>query len=112
MDYFLDVVLPIPLERRFTYTISEQEAAFIKPGMRVAVPFGKAKIYTAIAYQVHTEAPIAYEAKEIHQILDEHPLVTTNQLKHWNGLPSITCALWEKWSAVPCPVHFYWRARP
>ena len=96
MDYFLDVVLPIPLERRFTYTISEQEAAFIKPGMRVAVPFGKAKIYTAIAYQVHTEAPIAYEAKEIHQILDEHPLVTTNQLKHWEWIAQYyMCTLGE-----------------
>ena len=38
--------------------------------MRVAVPFGKSKIYTALVAEIHTQTPEAYEAKEIHQILD------------------------------------------
>ncbi|MEW2922361.1 primosomal protein N' [Muricauda sp. ANG21] len=86
MDCFLDVVLPIPLERLFTYSITPQEADFLQPGMRVAVPFGKSKIYTALVYQIHQNAPTAYEAKEIYQILDETPLVNSVQLKHWEWI--------------------------
>ena len=73
--YFIDVVLPIPLERLFTYQISEAESNFIERGMRVAVPFGKSKIYTALVYRKHQIAPQVYEAKEIHQILDDLPIV-------------------------------------
>ncbi len=103
MHYFLDVVLPIPLERLFTYKISEQEADFLKVGMRVAVPFGKSKIYTALAYNVHQVAPEVYEAKEIYQILDEKPLINTFQLKHWEWIAQYyMCTLGEVFrSALP-----------
>ena len=80
--------MPIPLQKLFTYRITEAEADFIKIGTRVAVPFGKSKIYTAIVYEKHSEEPTAYEAKEIFQILDEHPLVSLPQLKHWQWIAS------------------------
>ena len=96
MDHFLDVVLPIPLERLFTYRISQKEADFLKAGMRVAVPFGKSKIYTALAYRIHSTAPEAYDAKEIYQILDEQPLVNPYQLKHWEWMAQYyMCTLGE-----------------
>ena len=83
MHFFVNVILPIPLEKLFTYQISEAESHFLVQGMRVAVPFGKSKIYTALVHEVHNIAPTVYEAKEIHQILDEKPIITQNQLKHW-----------------------------
>lgn len=96
VEYYLDVVLPIPLERTFTYRISSEEAAILEPGMRVAVPFGKTKIHTALSYKVHTNPPEAYEAKEIYQILDEIPLVNQNQLKHWQWIADYyMCTLGE-----------------
>ena len=51
--------------------------------MRIAVPFGKNKIYTALAIELHQNAPTLYEAKEIHQILDENPIVNEFQINHW-----------------------------
>ncbi len=54
----------------------------------MAVPFGKSKIYTAIVFEIHSEEPTAYEAKEIFQILDEHPIVTAPQLRHWIWMAS------------------------
>jgi primosomal protein N' (replication factor Y) len=78
--------LPIPLEKSFTYAITHAEAEFLKPGMRVSVPFGKSKIYTGLVESIQHEAPQVYEAKQIHQILDETPLVTTIQLKHWEWM--------------------------
>lgn len=86
MPYFVNVILPIPLEKEFTYSISEEEARLLKPGMRVAVPFGKSKIYTALVVHVHQTAPTIYEAKEIDQILDEDPLVTPTQMQFWDWL--------------------------
>ncbi|MEM9076529.1 MAG: primosomal protein N' [Bacteroidota bacterium] len=96
MSWFLDVVLPIPLERRFTYQITQEEAQFIQRGMRIAVPFGKSKIYTALAFAVHNRAPEAYEAKPIYQILDEFPLVNEIQFKHWQWIAEYyMCTLGE-----------------
>ena len=54
--------------------------------MRVAVPFGKTKIFTGLAYRVHHEEPNAYKAKEIQQILDDEPIVTLRQLDHWKWI--------------------------
>lgn len=88
MAYFIDVILPIPLQKLFTYSISAAESDFLKAGMRVSIPFGKSKIYTGIVYRIHSEAPLVYEAKEIHQILDETPLVTKIQLKFWEWISS------------------------
>lgn len=103
MQYFVNVILPIPLERLFTYRISEKEAEFLKPGMRVAVPFGRSKIYSALVYEIHNEPPKVYEAKEIHQMLDEFPIVNQIQLKHWRWIADYyMCTLGEVFrSAVP-----------
>jgi primosomal protein N' (replication factor Y) len=88
MAYFIDVILPIPLEKLFTYSINASEFEFLKKGMRVAVPFGKTKIYTGVVYKIHEEAPLAYEAKEIHQILDESSLINHFQFDLWKWIAS------------------------
>ncbi|MFI8378009.1 primosomal protein N' [Leeuwenhoekiella sp. NPDC079379] len=94
--YFVDVILPIPVENAFTYRISEAEYSFIKPGMRLAVPFGKSKIYTSMAIAVHQNEPRIYEAKEIEQILDETPIVHPEQLTFWKWMSEYyMCTLGE-----------------
>ncbi|UKM66448.1 primosomal protein N' [Flavobacteriaceae bacterium GSB9] len=86
MPNFIDVIIPIPLKKLFTYSVTPAEANFLKPGVRVAVPFGKSKIYTGIVFKIHTDAPTAYEAKDIQQILDEVPVVNPMQLKLWQWI--------------------------
>ena len=88
MQFFVEVILPLSFAKTFTYRISEAEFNYIKKGMRVAVPFGKSKIYTALVIELHQNAPTLYEAKEIHQILDEKPLVTEIQISHWQWIAS------------------------
>ncbi len=101
MQYFIDVILPIPLEKLFTYHITKAEASFIQPGMRVAVPFGKSKIYTAIVYNIHNKEPQVYEAKDIHQILDDQPIVTLKQLELWQWISKYyLCTLGEAMRAA------------
>lgn len=83
---YIDVILPLPLKRSFTYKITEAESSFLEIGMRVAVPFGKSKIYTALVTKIHKTAPLSYQAKDIFQILDENSLVTQKQLQHWQWI--------------------------
>lgn len=88
MLHFIDVILPIPIQKLFTYSITDAEAEYLKVGMRVSVPFGKSKIYTGLVHNIHQNPPLIYEAKDIHQILDETPLVTEIQIKFWEWIAS------------------------
>lgn len=98
--YFVDVILPLSLNKLYTYRINEQEALFLKKGMRIAVPFGKTKVYTAIAYEIHTNEPI-YETKDIAYILDETPIVTERQLALWQWIAQYyMCTLGEVMKAT------------
>ena len=88
MNYFIEVIVPLSLPKTFTYKVSKNEFAFIKKGMRIAVPFGKNKIYTALVIDLHQNEPTLYEAKEIHQILDEKPIINELQINHWFWISS------------------------
>ncbi|MGH2666659.1 replication restart helicase PriA [Flavobacterium sp.] len=103
MPFFVEVILPIALPQTFTYRVSEAEFQYLKPGMRIAVPFGKSKFYTGLVAQLHHNQPALYEAKEIHQIIDEKPIVTETQLKHWQWIASYyMCTIGEVFrSALP-----------
>ena len=78
--HYIDVVLPLPLRPAFTYEVNEEQAAFLQAGMRVVVPFGKSKIYTAITIKVHEHTP-SYSTKPIEFILDEAPVLSPRQLQ-------------------------------
>lgn len=101
--FFVEVILPLALDKTFTYQVSEAEFHYIKPGMRIAVPFGKTKIYTALALEVHQNQPLHYQAKEIHEIIDEKPIVNPYQLKHWFWIAEYyMCSIGEVYkSAIP-----------
>lgn len=101
--FFVEVILPLALDKTFTYQITEAESHFIQPGMRIAVPFGKTKIYTALALEVHTNEPLHYQSKEIHEIIDETPIVNPYQIKHWFWIAHYyMCSIGEVYkTAVP-----------
>lgn len=80
--------------------MTDDEAEFLKKGMRVAVSFGKTKMFTGLVLNIHEKAPTLYEAKEIHQILDEQPLVNDLQLKHWQWISNYyMCSLGDVYRA-------------
>ena len=86
MSYNVEVILPLPLDQKFKYFVSKQEFDFIKPGMRIIVPFGKSKFITAIAHSVHKEFEGSFELKSIHQIIDNSPVVNEFQLIFWDWI--------------------------
>ena len=93
--------MPIPIAKTFTYSITEEEAKFLSKGMRVAVSFGNKKMYTGLVFDIHQNEPTTYEAKEIHQILDETPIVNLLQLQHWQWIANYyMCAIGDVYRAA------------
>ena len=86
MKKFVDVILPLPLPRYFTYSLSEEWADEVQMGCRVVVPFGRKKYYTAIVRNVHYCEPADYEVKEVSTLLDAHPILLPEQFKFWEWL--------------------------
>lgn len=103
MQYFIDVILPLAVKKTFTYQVSETEFNYIQNGMRIAVPFGKSKVFTSLVVNKHNLPPTLYLAKEIDSILDEKPIVNLYQLEHWKWISDYyMCSLGEVYkSALP-----------
>lgn len=83
MKKFVDVILPLPLAKSFTYALPTHCADEVKPGCRVVVPFGRKKFYTAIVCNVHCYSPEGYEVKEISTLLDPSPILLPVQFRFW-----------------------------
>lgn len=83
---YVDVILPLPLPGAFTYIVPDEMEPYARVGMRVVVPFGKQKMYTAIIVMVHTLKPEIYEPKEIISFLDNSPIIRRPQLQFWEWI--------------------------
>ncbi|MCD8538456.1 MAG: DEAD/DEAH box helicase family protein, partial [Leadbetterella sp.] len=77
---FIDVVLPVPIPRFFTYRLPREIAPLVQVGARVVVEFGKSRVLTALVFRLHNEPPGNYSAKYIQELLDTEPVVTRDQL--------------------------------
>ncbi|MCR5534774.1 MAG: primosomal protein N' [Bacteroidaceae bacterium] len=85
MAQFADVILPLPLEGTFTYSLPRTFANLVQVGSRIIVPFGTTKFYSAIVVKLHDTVP-SYTTKEAMELLDSSPIVTTAQLKLWKWI--------------------------
>ncbi|HJN79001.1 MAG TPA: primosomal protein N', partial [Flavobacteriaceae bacterium] len=86
MNSFADVILPLPLPKPFTYKLSEKESKVLKVGYRVAVSFGKRKIYTGIISKLHNDDPLNYEVKPLEFIYDSKPIVDQKRIDFWTWM--------------------------
>jgi primosomal protein N' (replication factor Y) len=80
------VAIAVPVYRLFDYLAPDNiESAIIKPGIRLEVPFGKAKkIAFLIECARHSDIDIG-KLKRVERVLDETPLLSTKDLAllHW-----------------------------
>ena len=99
---YADVILPLPLENSYTYSIPSDLEQAVIPGCRVIVHFGKKRYYTAIVMDVH-ECGIdsQYETKEIYALLDATPVLRRPQLRFWKWIASYyLCKLGDVYKAA------------
>ena len=83
--YYIDVLLPVPLDSTFTYSVPTQMEGRAERGRRVLVPFGRNKSYVGIIMKVHGTKP-GFAVKDIKLVLDDAPIVTDAQLELWRWL--------------------------
>lgn len=86
ITYFADLLLPLPLPGFFTYRIPYDFSKEIAFGMRVVVPFGKSKFYSALVVKIHQDAPTQVNTKYILDVIDETPVITERQFLFWQWL--------------------------
>ena len=82
---YVDVILPLPLDVTFTYAVQDKMAEKLTEGMRVLVPLGRSKTYTAIVLHLHNCKP-DFDVKEIKVISDDRPVLLPEQLQLWNWI--------------------------
>ena len=83
--HYVDVILPLPLEGTFTYSLPASLAGGVRLGVRVLVPLGKSKTYTAMAVRTHDEKP-DFETRDILQVIDQEPVLLERQLELWQWI--------------------------
>jgi primosomal protein N' (replication factor Y) len=82
---FADILLPLPVKGVFTYRIPFELNEFVEVGQRVAVQFGKRKVYSGLIKKLHEIVP-EYTPKYILHLLDEHPMVRPVQFRFWEWI--------------------------
>ncbi len=78
---FVDVILPLPLPRLYTYRVPYELNDNVVIGGRVLVQFGAKRTLSCIVAAVHEVGPKEYQAKYILEFIDDAPVVTQPQLK-------------------------------
>lgn len=84
MQQFAEIILPLPLKGTFTYEVPQHW--HLRIGQRVAVQFGKRKVYTGIVHSLHNNKPELYKTKPVESILEDEPLVLPQQIKFWEWI--------------------------
>lgn len=83
---FVDVILPLPLDGVFTYSVPASMEGQVQRGFRVLVPLGRNKTYVGVISDIHNKAPEGYQTKDILQVLDVSPVLLDSQLKLWQWI--------------------------
>ncbi len=97
---YADILLPMPLADKYTYSIPRHMQMQCYVGSRVLIQFGKKRIYTGVVFQTHNNKPEHFEVKQILDILDSEPIINQFQLRMWS------------WSAnyYMCPMGDFFKA--
>lgn len=94
---YANIILPLPLDGYFTYSVPDALASRVQNGMRVTVPFGKSKTYVGVVaeYPVDVPKPVEEVAqqgkkkivyKNIADVLDDTPILLPQQLRLWKWI--------------------------
>ena len=94
---YANIILPLPLDGYFTYSVPDALASRVQNGMRVTVPLGKGKTYVGIVaeYPVGVPKPaeeVAQQGKKkivyknIADVLDDTPILLPQQLRLWKWI--------------------------
>lgn len=82
---YADIILPLPLDSLFTYSVPDSLAGRVGQGIRALVPFGKSKTYVGLVVRTHNNKP-DFNVKDISTVMDDAPVVNAVQLELWRWM--------------------------
>lgn len=82
---YVDIMLPVPLDGLFTYSVPDAMKDKVRRGKRVIVPFGNRKTYIGIVVEIHERRP-DFAVKDIKDVPDDDITVTDTQINLWNWI--------------------------
>jgi primosomal protein N' (replication factor Y) (superfamily II helicase) len=86
MPLLAHILLPVPIQKPFTYLVPELLATEIKEGMRVEVQFGKNKLYSGLVYNLESTVEAPTNLKPVLGLLDDAPIIYRQQLDLWQWM--------------------------
>lgn len=87
---YASVILPLAIEKAYTYTVPEELRAELQIGVRVEVPL-KNKLYSGLVVEIHDTYEVEYRLKPIISVLDSEPIITPHQLVFWEWIAHYYC---------------------
>lgn len=104
---FVQVVLPLPVKKAFTYNLPPAFAASVKKGARLLVPFGK-RTLTGYAIGFSDELPAADilnadSVKDAIELIDDEPLITEEILALTEWAAEYYAASWGEMLKASLP---------
>jgi primosomal protein N' (replication factor Y) len=87
---YVDVSVPAPLDRPFTYSLPETLRHRVRPGSRIVVPFGPRKL-TGVILRCHDEPP-NMATREALRLIDSEPVLDAELLSLGRWISGYYCA--------------------
>ncbi len=103
---YAEVVLPLALPQYYTYWVPPELLEQVQVGVRVEVQFGKSKRYAALVRRLHQDKPVGFRPKAIAGVLDDGPIITELQYKHWEWISNYYCCTMGEVMAAALPAGF------
>jgi primosomal protein N' (replication factor Y) (superfamily II helicase) len=85
--YFVQLILPVPVPKLFTYRVPYELNNIIVEGQRVVVPFGQRNVLTGVIKKISQTPPTDFQARLLLDILEEIPAFNPQMLRFldWIG---------------------------
>ncbi|MGB9455345.1 MAG: primosomal protein N' [Bryobacteraceae bacterium] len=87
---YVDVSVPAPLDRPFTYSLPETLRHRVQPGSRIVVPFGPRKL-TGVILSCHDEPP-GVPTRDALRLIDSEPVLDAELLSLGRWIANYYCA--------------------
>ena len=101
---FVEVILPVPLAKVFTYRVPPEWESQMVSGGLVSVPFGRNKQYTGLVYRITQTPPYAIESiKPIQEVISGESIIRPEQLHFWEWIAQYYLCSWGEVSRNVLP---------
>ena len=97
------VILPLPIDRAYSYVVPDHFSHLVRPGRRVVVPFGKRKLAGIVVEEGSLEDLKGYEGKEILDVDMELPLLPAEVLKLTKWIATYYMCSWGEAARAALP---------